>query len=421
VGRVLEGAVAWTPATAIDAPDIASARFKANPYPFYARLRDEAPLFPIRVSGGRRGFLVTRYDDVVAALRHDALGKDPSGGDRSARRAQIPFVTEWLGPLEKNMLDLDVPDHTRLRSLVHKAFTPRLVEQLRGRVQALTDELLDRAAQKATRGEVVDLVAEFALPLPATIIAQMLGVPPEDQRKFHRWSSDIVVVTGAVDLFRALPSVLSFLSYLRKLVAARRAEPRDDLVTALVRAEEDGDRLTRDEILAMVFLLLVAGHETTVNLISGGTLALLQDPEQLDLLRRSPELTESAMEELLRFVSPVEIATERYAKEEVALAGGRVPKGGLVLTVLGAANRDDRQFAAPDRLDVTRAPNRHVAFGQGPHYCLGAPLARLEGRIAFETLLQRFPTMRLALPPEKLRWRKGMFLRGVHELPLRLA
>ena len=400
--------------TPLIAPDIASSGFKADPHPFYARLREEAPVFQVRLSRTRRAWLLTRYDDVVEALRDRRLGKDKRSGDKSARRAHIPFVTDFLGPLERNMLDLDPPDHTRLRGLVHKAFTPRLVERLRARVQALTDEYLDRVAAK---GEI-ELVGDYALPLPATIIAEMLGVPPEDRHRFHAWSSKIVVVNSAVDLLKALPAVIAFMRYLRSFIEERRAAPRDDLISALVQAEEAGDTLTADEILGMVFLLLVAGHETTVNLISGGTLALLQHPEQLSLLKREPQHMETAVEELLRYVSPVEIATERYAREEVTFSGTTIPQGALVLTVLGAANRDERQFANADRLDITRTPNRHVAFGQGVHYCLGAPLARLEAQIAFETLLRRCPDLRLAVPAERLQWRHGLFLRGVKRLPL---
>ena len=402
--------------TPLVAPDIASSGFKADPHPFYARLREEAPVFQVRLSRSRRAWLLTRYDDVAEALRDRRLGKDKRSGDKSARRAHIPFVTDFLGPLERNMLDLDPPDHTRLRGLVHKAFTPRLVERLRARVQALTDEYLDRVAAK---GEI-ELVGDYALPLPATIIAEMLGVPPEDRHRFHAWSSKIVVVNSAVDLLKALPAVIAFMRYLRSVIEERRAAPRDDLISALVQAEEAGDTLTADEILGMVFLLLVAGHETTVNLISGGTLALLQHPEQLDLLQHEPQHMETAVEELLRYVSPVEIATERYAREEVTYSGTTIPRGALVLTVLGSANRDERQFSEPEKLDITRTPNRHVAFGQGVHYCLGAPLARLEAQIAFETLLRRCPDLRLAVLPEKLQWRHGLFLRGVKKLPLAL-
>ena len=398
----------------LTAPDIASSGFKADPHPFYACLREEAPVFHVRLSRTRQGWLLTRYEDVFEALRDRRLGKDKRSGDKSARRAHIPWVTSFLAPLERNMLDLDPPDHTRLRGLVHKAFTPRLIERLRARIQSLTDEYLDRVAARRE----IELVADYALPLPATIIAEMLGVPAEDRHRFHAWSSKIVTVTGATDLLTALPSVISFMRYLRSFIEERRSAPRDDLISALVQAEEAGDTLTADEILGMVFLLLVAGHETTVNLISGGALALLQHPEQLDLLKREPAHMETAVEELLRYVSPVEIATERYAREEVTYSGTTIPRGALVLTVLGSANRDHRQFVDPDTLDLTRAPNRHVAFGQGVHYCLGAPLARLEAQIAFETLLRRCPDLKLAVSPERLQWRHGLFLRGLKRLPL---
>jgi cytochrome P450 len=220
-------------------------------------------------------------------------------------------------------------------------------------------------------------------------------------------------------MLRALPAALSFVRYLRKLVGRRRAEPKDDLMTALVRAEEAGDKLNEDEILAMAFLLLVAGHETTVNLISGGTLALLEHPEQAEALRGDPSLVKPAVEELLRYTSPVEVATERYAREDVEIEGTTIPRGELVLAVLGSANRDGRHFKDPDALDLARDPNRHLAFGRGGvHHCLGAPLARLEGQIAIGAFLQRFPGVRLAVPPKSLRWRRGLFLRGLERLPL---
>jgi cytochrome P450 PksS len=312
------------------------------------------------------------------------------------------------------MLDLDAPDHTRLRALVHKAFTPRRVEQLRGRIQTLVDDLLTAARGKRE----IELVADLALPLPATVIADLLGVPSSDRRRFHRWSARIVAISSGRDMVLAVHSVLAFMRYLRRLCAQRRTQPQDDLVTALNEAEEAGDVLSEDELLAMVFLLLVAGHETTVNLIASGTLALLQHPEQLARLRDDPASIRTAIEELLRYTSPVEMATERYARDDVALAGVAIPRGDLVLGVLGSANRDSAQFAHPDALDVVREPNRHLAFGQGAHYCLGAPLARLEGQIAIETLLRRLPDVRLARAPESLRWRRGLTLRGLETLPL---
>ena len=316
------------------------------------------------------------------------------------------------------MLDLDPPDHTRLRALVHKAFTPRLVEQLRQRIQSLADQLLDRAAN---RGEL-ELVSGYALPIPATVIADLLGVPSADRDQFHRWTNRLVSVSSGGDLLKALPSLLLFKYYLERLIARRRLEPRDDLISALVQAEEAGDRLNGDELISMMLLLLVAGHETTVNLIANGMLALLQQPDQLQRLRQEPELLVqgTAVEELLRYTSPVQIATERYAVESLQFSGRTIPAGALVLCVIGSANHDPNLFAQPEQVDLARTPNPHLAFGQGIHYCLGAPLARLEARIAFETLLQRFSAVEFAVPSESLTWRRGIFLRGVERLPLRV-
>jgi cytochrome P450 PksS len=303
----------------------------------------------------------------------------------------------------------------RLRALVSKAFTPRIIERLRGRIEALCEELLD--AMERERG--TDLVAGYALPLPATVIAELLGVPAEDHARFHRWSNRLVSVSSGRDMLRALPAALAFVRYLRNLVERRRADPQDDLITALIRVEEAGDKLSEDELLAMAFLLLVAGHETTVNLIASGTLALLEHPEQTARLRRDPSLVKPAVEELLRYTSPVEMATERYAREDAEIGGRRIPRGELVLAVLGSANRDERHFEKPDVLDLARDPNRHLAFGRGGvHHCLGAPLARMEGQIALSALLRRFPGARLAMAPESLHWRRGLFLRGLEKLPL---
>ena len=396
--------------------DLLSPAFKANPYPTYARLRSQSPVVPTRLPDGREAWLITRYDDCALALKDARLSKD-------RRRVSIPhrlpieqLVGPLLRPLQFNMLDLDPPDHTRLRSLVHKAFTPRLIARLRERIQALADELLDDATQRGR----LDLVADYALPIPATIIADLLGVPAKDRDRFHRWSSRLVSVTSGRDFLAALPSVFLFMRYLRRLFARRRLEPRDDLITGLVQAEEAGDRLSSDELLSMIFLLLIAGHETTVNLIANGMLALVQAPDQLQRLRSEPELIESgaAVEELLRITSPVQIATERYALEPVAFSGTAIPYGAMVLVVIASANHDERQFVDPERLDLGRAPNPHLAFGQGVHYCLGAPLARLEAQIGFATLLRRLSDIQLAIAPESLRWRRGIFLRGLERLPL---
>lgn len=388
-------------------PDLASPRFKANPYPFYARLRAEAPVYRTRVPIGGVAWLVTRYDDVLLVLKDARFGNDWS--------PRMPWLLlRFARPLTRGMLNRDAPDHTRLRTLVHKAFTPRRVEQLRERIQTVCEDLLNAAAPSRR----MELVRGYALPLPITIIAELLGVSAQDRLQFHSWSRRMVAVSSNMDLLRALPSVWLLLRYLRKLFAERRAHPRDDLVTALVEAEEAGDHLSEEELLAMVILLLVAGYETTTNLIASGALALIQHPQQRDWFQRNPALTESAIEELLRYTSPLEIASVRFVREEVTIGSVTLPRGELVSAVLGSANHDESQFPNPDTLDITREPNRHLAFGQGAHFCLGAPLARLEGQIALTTLFRRFPNLRLADAPESLRWRKSLILRGLEQLPV---
>jgi cytochrome P450 len=402
-------------------PDLASPRFKANPHPFYARLRAEAPVWRTTLPDKRAAWLVTRYEDVGRVLKDGTFAKDRLNAMDPKQLTKTPWVPSFLKPLERNMLDLDDPDHARLRALVSKAFTPRLIERMRGRIVALCGDLLDAMERERWRKGGAELVADYALPLPATVIAELLGVPTEDHAKFHRWSNRLVSVSSTRDMVRAVPAALAFVRYLRKLIEKRRADPRDDLVTELIRAEEAGDRLSEDELLAMAFLLLVAGHETTVNLISGSALALLERPEQADALRNDPSLAKPAVEELLRYTSPVEMATERYPREDVEIGGTTIPRGELVLAVLGSANRDERHFEDPNVLDLARDPNRHLAFGRGGvHHCLGAPLARMEGQIALSAFLKRFPEARLAVAPESLRWRRGVFLRGLERLPLTL-
>ncbi len=398
-------------------PNLASPQFKADPFGFYARLRATAPVHRVTLPGKRSAWLVARYDDVVATLKDDRLAKDPLNALSDDQRAKQPWLPGFLKPLSRNMLDLDGADHARLRALVHKAFTPRLIEQLHGRIQTLADDLLSAVPDKSR----LDLIRDYALPLPITIISDLLGVPQADRQQFGRWSRRIVAVTASpLDLPLVLPAIWQFMRFVRRLCAIRRADPQDDLLSALLHAEEAGDTFSEDELLAMVVLVLIAGHETTVNLIGNGTLALLENPEQLALLRANPALSKSAVEELLRFTSPVELATERYAREPITIAGTTIPRGEQVLAVLASANRDERYFVQPGLLDLTRQPNRHLAFGQGSHYCLGAPLARLEGQIAFNTLLRRAPNLRLTVPPDALRWRRGMFLRGLERLPLAL-
>jgi cytochrome P450 PksS len=395
-------------------PDITSPAFKADPYPFYARLRDDAPVCAVPLPNRMTVWLVTRYDDVALVLRDERFAKDVANALTPEEAARLPRPPGLFQPLTRHMLNADPPDHTRLRALVQRAFTPGLVEGMRARVGVIAERLLDGIVGRPQ----VDLIRDYALPIPTTVIAEMLGVPAEDRHRFHRWSRTILVsAASSWGLWKTLPSAWAFLRYIRRLIAARRAAPRDDLVSALVRAEEAGERLTADELASMVFLLLVAGHETTVNLIGNGTLALLEHPAELARLRADEGLIRPAVEEMLRFSSPVETATRRFAREDVGLAGATIPRGAVVLAVLASANRDGHQFPDPDRLDVGREPNKHLAFGLGAHYCLGAALARLEGQIAVQALLRRARVLRLAAPG-RLRWRGGLVVRGLEALPV---
>jgi pimeloyl-[acyl-carrier protein] synthase len=382
--------------------------FIADPYPMYHRLRTEDP-----VHHSALGFWVlTRYEDVVTALR------DP----RLAKEAIASFVAARFGaPLPAmglSMLDRDPPDHTRLRGLVSKAFTPRVVEGLRPRIQEIVDGLL---AGVAARGSM-DLIEEFAYPIPVAVICEMLGVPIEDHERFKGWSIDIA---RGLDLIwlgpdsdvgrRSVAARQALAEYFRGLIAQRRAAPRNDLLSGLIAAEEAGDKLNEMELLATCILLLIAGHETTVNLIGNGMLALLRHRDQLERLQRDPGLIASAVEELLRFDGPVQ-RTARIPSEDVTIGGHTIAKGEMVMPFIGAADRDPAQFPDPDRLDIGRSDNRHIAFGWGIHFCLGAPLARIEGQIAINTLLRRLPKVSLAT--DEPEYRSSLTLRGLKALPV---
>jgi cytochrome P450 PksS len=393
--------------------NLASPEYNANPYPFYARLRAEAPVYRTTMPTGETAWLVTRYDDAAAVLKDERFIKDKAKALTPEQAARRPWFDKQFSLLWHNMLNQDPPTHTRLRGLVYRAFTPRLIEQMRGRIQALAEELLH---QVEGRGRM-DVIHDFALPLSTTVIAEMLGAPAEDGRRFHRWSSAVIGRRSSTwGLLKAIPNIWAFTRYVGKIIKKRRADPQEDLVSALVRTEKAGDALSEEELRAMLMLLLTAGHETTVNLIGDGTLALLEHPGQMARLREDPALIVPAVEEMLRYTSPVQLAPERYAREEVVLGGSTIPRGGLVFAAIGSANRDERQFADPDALDLTREPNRHLAFGLGAHFCLGASLARLEAQIAINTLLRRAPALRLAVAPDRLRWRRGLVNRGLEEL-----
>jgi cytochrome P450 len=396
--------------------DLFSPDFKANPYPAYAHLRSTAPIHRVTLPDGRAMWLVTRYEDVAAVFKDKRFVKDWRNAVTPEQLAQIPPIPEVMKPLSRNMLDTDPPDHERLRALVSKAFTPRLIELMRPRVQAIADALLDAVEDK---GEM-DLIDDYAFPLPITVIAELLGVPVEDRNKFREWSDAAVSGDATQEYVEKIliPHMLAFTDYLRALFDEKRKNPRDDLISALVRAEEAGDKLSEDELLAMVFLLLIAGHETTVNLIGNGMLALLQHPDELQRLKDDPSLTKPAIEELLRYDGPVETSTERFAREDVAIGGTVIPRGEMVMVVIASADHDPERFPDPEALDITRQDNKHLAFGKGIHFCLGAPLARMEGQIAINTLLRRMPDMRLKDSPESLTWRPGLVLRGLKGLPI---
>jgi cytochrome P450 PksS len=399
-------------AAGIETPDLSSPRFKANPYPFYARLRAESPVHRMKQSFWLPTvWVVSRYADVLSVLKDDRFSNDFT--------SRMPWTPRSTRALTHTMLNRDPPDHTRLRALVNKAFTPRVVEAMRARVQALCNDLLDAAE---ARGRM-DLIRDYALPVPLTVISNLLGVPKEDRRQFAGWSKKVAAGTSGnlLDLILGQPALFRSVRYLRRLIARRRDEPGDDLVTALIEAEEAGDTLSEDELVGMIALLLLAGYETTINLIAVGTLALVEHPEERARFLAAPGLVEPAVEELLRYTSPADIAAFRLAREDVPLAGTVIPRGAIVLAALTSANRDERQFPEPDRLDLGRDPNRHLAFGIGPHFCVGAPLARLEGQIALSALFRRFPGLRLEVAPERLRFRRALIFRGLEELPIALG
>jgi cytochrome P450 len=381
---------------------------RRDAYLRYTHLRAAQPVHCLTLSSGRRRWFITRYDDAERALR------DP----RLVKAGPFDDLPPEIRPLTKHMLNYDPPDHTRLRGLVRKAFSPRLVEGFRPRVQRIADELLDAVAPSSR----MDLIDDYAFPLPIMVICELLGVPASDRAQFRIWSNAVVtgepITTGEpVEAWRRT-AFADFSGYIRALFARKRADPRDDLISELVLVHEEGDALSEEELLATVFLLIVAGHETTVNFIGNGMLALFAHPDQLHMLMRDPGLIGSAMEELLRYSGPLETATLRYTSTDIDIDGVTIPQGDQVVVVLASANRDDTRFACAGQLDITRVENRHLAFGKGIHFCLGAPLARIEGQIALSTLLRRMPTVCPAVPLDQLQWRPSRILRGIQSFPV---
>ncbi len=397
--------------------DLYSHDFRLTTHETYAQMRAESP---VHLQPGLDGetpiWFVTRYDDVVALLTdNERFVLDPGLALTPEELAERGAELELDPRSNENLLAKDGEDHRRLRRLVTKAFTPRMVERLRPRIQQIADDLVD-GVEGQGRMELVD---DFAFPLPITVIAELLGIPIEDRERFREWSSNAVTPALTPEQREiAQRRADQFIAYLDELFAARRAAPTDDLVTALVRAEDEGDSLSENELYSMVVLLIVAGHETTVSLITNAVHALLSHPEQLARLRADPSLMSAAVEELLRFDSPVERTITRWAAADVELGGARIARGDLVIAVVGSANRDTGQFTDAGTLDLARADNKHVGFGRGPHYCLGAPLARLETEIALSTLIARLPNLRLAIADEDLYWRPIPIFRSLASLPV---
>ena len=391
--------------------NLASAVFKANPYPTFASLRLNDPVHLLNVSAGQQTWLLTRYQEAESALRDERFAKDQRNAFPGGEHSERPSSAADLVSL--GMVDFDPPDHTRLRSLVAPFFTARRIEQWRERIQQITDVLIDGFEKN---GEV-DLIDAFAFPLPLTVISDMLGIPEADRPSLHQWTR---VLAEAFDhpgtLHQADKSLQDFYDYLLELIERKRKESDDGLIHHLVQAGEE--QLSARELVAMIFLLITAGHDTTDNLIGSGMYALLSHREQLALLQRNPGLIKTAIEEFLRYYSPFMLATRRWARVDIELDGKLIRRGDQVAISLAAANRDKKTFADPDGLDITRAENHHLSFGKGIHYCIGAPLARLEGQIAISTLLRRLPHVHLNVDPASLTWRPGSFIIGLSRLPV---
>lgn len=389
-----------------------------NPHPLYREMRENDPTFNVVDGMGQTVWFFTRYEDTVSILRDKRSIKNPRNSlppDVLKQRFNIDIdeAIDMESPWEainQHMLNQDPPDHTRLRSLVHKAFTPKRVRDLQPRIEQIATDLLDAMESKSDG----DLVADFALPLPITVIAEMLGIPVADRDKFRMWTN--IILSGDMS---SRAAIMDFIQYMNNMIDIRRKEDTGDILSALVRVEDEGKQLEHMELLSMIFLLLVAGHETTVNLIANGILDLLQHPDQFQMLKAQPDMMNQAVEEMLRYNGPVDATLNRWAGEDMEWHDGRIIKAGDVLIpLLLAANRDPDAFENPDTFDITRDPNPHVAFGNGIHFCLGAPLARMEGTIAISQLLGRFPNLSLNIDPTQVQRGLSIILHNINALPM---
>ncbi|TVL87528.1 cytochrome P450 [Streptomyces sp. SAJ15] len=388
-----------------------SAHF-ADPYPTYARLRDGGPVHRIALPDGSPVWLVTREADIRAGLTDPRLSVNKAHSSTGYTGFCLPPA------LDANLLNIDPDDHLRLRRLVSKGFTPRRIEDLRGRIQSAADDLSARLARRLTTRGCADLVTEFANPLPLAVIGDLLDVPEADRLPFSTWVGTMLAPEHPSQVSEAVDRIHRFLI---GLVALRRATPGDDLLSALIAARDEGDRLSEDELVSLAFLILMAGSENAQHIISGGLLALLRHPRQLAILRTTPDLLPAAVEEILRYAHPNQMAIRRFATEPVQIGGVAIPTGDTILLCLASAHRDPARYAHPDCFDLRREDKAHLALGHGLHYCLGAPLARLEIQIALGTLLQRFPGIRLAVRTEQLQWRASFRSHALKELPITIS
>ncbi|WIY63468.1 cytochrome P450 family protein [Bacillus arachidis] len=397
-----------------DGIHLASADFKEDAYEIYKESRKLQPILFVCKSELWTEWLITRYEDALPLLKDSRLKKNPE--NVFSQEGLKPFHSlENSDYLTKHMLNSDSPDHSRLRALVQKAFTPKMISQLDERIQNIADTLLDQVEHTNS----LNLVNDYAFPLPINVISEMLGIPKEDQEKFRVWSHEVIASPETPEEIKDNEIKLSeFITYLQYLVDVKRKEPKEDLVSALIQAESEGSKLSAPELYSMIMLLIVAGHETTVNLITNTVLALLENTDQLQLLKAKPEFIDSAIEEGLRYYSPVEITTARWASEPFVIHDQEIQKGDMVIISLASANRDENVFMNPDVFDITRENNRHIAFGHGSHFCLGAPLARLEAKIAIATLLKRMPNIQIKGEREKIKWQGNYLMRSLEELPL---
>lgn len=400
--------------TILSEKELSSAAFKHNAYDFYKNTRCSRSVYPVSMGDLGEGWLITRYDDAVRILKDARMKKNYENVFTEEELENFSALGNEE-PLSKHMLNLDPPDHGRLRSLVQKAFTPRMILQLEGRIQQIADSLLDEAEPNHS----MNLVDDYAFPLPIIVISEMLGIPVEDRQKFRVWSQAIIDFSDTPESLEEYKHKIGeFAEYLEYLVRKKREEPAEDLVSSLIQAESEGTRLSIEELYSTIMLLIVAGHETTVNLITNMTFALLNHPDQLEKLRQNPDLIDSAIEEALRFYSPVELTTLRWAAEPFTLHGQEIKRKDVIIVSLASANRDDTVFPNADRFDIERKDNRHLAFGHGSHFCLGAPLARLEAKIAIQTLLRRFEHIEIKGEREQIKWKGNFLMRALEELPL---